>query len=162
MFLAQVGGNLPPARVPPPDTLPQQPPPVGTADNNGQPSLASRLFGGFFGGNSAPAPTQVAATDMGTKERGTDAAKPKPSHSGTTVASARPKASEKPAEKMAEPRPAEPAKAAPQETAAAKPKPAPQQQEANAAPPPTGGAVLKGGQPPVAAGSFDSRWSGLQ
>ncbi len=162
VFLAQVGGNLPPARVPPPDTLPQQPPPVGTADNNGQPSLASRLFGGFFGGNSAPAPTQVAATDMGTKERGTDAAKPKPSHSGTTVASARPKASEKPAEKMAEPRPAEPAKAAPQETAAAKPKPAPQQQEANAAPPPTGGAVLKGGQPPVAAGSFDSRWSGLQ
>ncbi len=162
VFLTQVGGSLPPARVPPPDALPQQPPPVTTADSNGQPSLASRLFGGFFGGNTA---TQVATTDTGTKERGAEAAKPKPSRSETAVASAKPtaseKAPEKTAEKPAKPPTAEPAKPTPQ-LATAKPKPAAQQQEANAAPPPSSGAVIKGAQPPVAAGSFDSRWSGLQ
>ena len=50
VFLAQVGGSIPPARVPPPGAngLPAQPPPVAVADNNGQ-SLAGKIFGGFFG-----------------------------------------------------------------------------------------------------------------
>ena len=50
VFLAQVGGRIPPARVPPPGAngLPAQPPPVAVADNNGQ-SLAGKIFGGFFG-----------------------------------------------------------------------------------------------------------------
>jgi murein L,D-transpeptidase YafK len=159
VFLAQVGGNIPPARVQPPDTLPQQPPPVTTADGSGQPSLTSRLFGGLFGGNTA---TQVAATDTGTKERGADAAKPKSSRGETAVANARPRTGEKTAEKTAQKPAKQPAaetpKPAPQ-MAIAKPKP--DTQEANATPPPSG-AVMKGAQPPVAGGSFDSRWSALQ
>ncbi|HUZ34665.1 MAG TPA: L,D-transpeptidase family protein [Xanthobacteraceae bacterium] len=161
VFLAQVGGNIPPARVQPPDALPQQPPPVTTADGSGQPSLASRLFGGLFGGNAA---TQVAATDTSTKERSAEAAKPKPARGETAVANAKPRTGEKTAEKTAEkparPPAAEPAKPAPQ-MAVAKPKPDAQQQEANAAPP-LSGSVMKGAQPPVGGGSFDSRWSALQ
>ena len=70
VFLAQVGGRIPPARVPPPGAngLPAQPPPVAVADNNGQ-SLAGKIFGGFFG-----AKTQVAAADSGTQERGSEPA----------------------------------------------------------------------------------------
>jgi hypothetical protein len=111
----------------------------------------------LFSGNTA---TQVAATDAGTKERGTEAAKPKASHSETAVANAKLRTGEKTAEKPARAPAAEPAKSAPQ-MAVAKPKPDSQQQEANAAPPPSG-AVMKGAQPPVATGSFDSRWSALQ
>ena len=151
VFLAQVGGSIPPARVPPPG-LPPQPPSV--ADNGSQPTLASRLFGGVFG--SKPAATQVAATEGATQERGADAnatQKPKPAPHNETAAASKPKATEKPSE---------PHKAAPQETAAAaaaKPKPA-AQQEANAAP--ATGSVMKGAQPAPTAGSFDSRWGGLQ
>ena len=46
VFLAQVGGSIPPARVPPSKSQPPPPP-----DNNG--SFASRLFG-LFGWKSAP------------------------------------------------------------------------------------------------------------
>ena len=151
VFLAQVGGNIPPARVPPPG-LPPQPPAV--ADDGSRPTLASRLFGGVFG--SKPAATQVAATEGATQERGADAnatQKPKPAPHNETAAASKPKATEKPSE---------PHKAAPQETAAtaaAKPKPA-AQQEANAAP--ATGSVMKGAQPAPTAGSFDSRWGGLQ
>ena len=53
---------------------------------------------------------------------------------------------------------AEPRKTEPQEAVAAKPAPKPQQ-EANAA---ANGALLKGAQPVVPAGSFDGRWGGLQ
>jgi len=156
VFLAQVGGNIPPARVPPP-SLPPQPPAVG--DNDGQPTLASRLFGGLLAAKPT-ASTQVAATEGATQERGAEAgaaAKPKAApHNETAAASAaKPKAPEKPSERP---------KAAPQEVAAApaaKAKPA-VQQEANAAPPPATGSVIKGAQPAPAAGSFDSRWGGLQ
>jgi hypothetical protein len=112
------------------------------------------LFGGVFG--SKPAATQVAATEGATQERGADAnatQKPKPAPHNETAAASKPKATEKPSE---------PHKAAPQETAAAaaaKPKPA-AQQEANAAP--ATGSVMKGAQPAPTAGSFDSRWGGLQ
>ena len=70
VFLAQVGGRIPPARVPPPGAngLPAQPPPVAVADNNGQ-SLAGKIFGGFFGSKA-----QVAAADSATQERGSEPA----------------------------------------------------------------------------------------
>jgi hypothetical protein len=61
VFLAQVGGSIPPARVPPSKSQPPPPP-----DNNG--SFASRLFG-LFGWKSAPG-TQVASADPATLERG--------------------------------------------------------------------------------------------
>jgi hypothetical protein len=155
VFLAQVGGRIPPARVPPPGAngLPAQPPPVAVADNNGQ-SLAGKIFGGFFGSK-----TQVAATDSAIQERGSEpsatgtaaAPKPKPHVEPAVVAEAKPKA--------AEPRKAD-TESKPQQTAAAKASPA-LQQEANAAAPPAS-TTMSGAQPVASAGSFDSRWAGLQ
>ncbi len=66
VFLAQVGGNIPPARKPPP--LPTQPPPV-VADNGGGQS-AGGLLGGLFGSAAAAEPAQVAATDTQNLDRG--------------------------------------------------------------------------------------------
>jgi murein L,D-transpeptidase YafK len=163
VFLAQVGGSIPPARVPAPGALPPQPGPVVTVDNGGtQPTLASKIFGGFFGSKPAAAQTQVAATESAMQERGSDpsatgtaaAPKAKPHTETAAVGETKPK--------VPEPRNAEPRKSEPQQTAAAKPKPAPQQ-EANAAAPPAGhGSVMNGAQPTVPTGSFDSRWGGLQ
>jgi hypothetical protein len=143
--------------------LPPQPAPVVTVDNGGtQPTLASKIFGGFFGSKPAVAQTQVAATESATQERGSDpsatgtaaAPKAKPHTETAAIGETKPKAPE--------PRNAEPRKSEPQQTAAAKPKPAPQQ-EANAAAPPAGhGSVMHGAPPTVPTGSFDSRWGGLQ
>ena len=150
VFLAQVGGRIPPARVPPPGVsgLPAQPPPVAVADNNEQ-SLAGKIFGGFFGSK-----TQVAAADSATQERGSEPAatgttpKPKPRVERTTVAEAKPKLELRKSDTKPEPQP--------QQQVAAKPNPAPQR-EANAA-----AATMDGAQPAVPAGNFDSRWGGLQ
>ena len=65
VFLAQVGGSLPPARVPPSASRPPPPP-----DNDA--SFASKLFG-LFGLKSAPK-TQVASADPTTLERGAHSA----------------------------------------------------------------------------------------
>ncbi len=159
VFLAQVGGNLPPARVPPPEALPAQPPPVVTVDNGGaEPTLASKIFGGFLGSRPAAAQTQVATSEAGGAEATATVPKLKPpSHSETASAvTSKPKASE--------PRNAEPAKGAktaPQETAAAPPKPA-AQKEANAAAAPPSNGTINGAQPVMPASNFDSRWGGLQ
>jgi murein L,D-transpeptidase YafK len=61
VFLAQVGGSIPPARVPPSGTQPSQPP-----ESNG--SFASKVLG-LFGWKSAPR-TQVASVDSNALERG--------------------------------------------------------------------------------------------
>jgi murein L,D-transpeptidase YafK len=157
VFLAQVGGNIPPARVPPPSALPQQPPPVNATTDNGEPSLASKLFGGLFSSPPA-APTQVAATESAVQERGTGSvtAKPKPAHHDSETAAAKPKQSEpQQANKSEAP------KSEPQQADAPKSKPATQQ--ANAAAQPAGnGSVINGAQPTMPAGNFDSRWGGLQ
>ena len=89
VFLAQVGGSIPPARVPPSKS--QLSPPT---DNND--SFASRLVG-FFGWKSAQQ-TQVASADSTTLERGAHSAatgsilapKIKSAPQGYTVASATP------------------------------------------------------------------------
>ena len=89
VFLAQVGGSIPPARVPPSKSQPSPP-----TDNND--SFASRLFG-LFGWKSAPR-TQVASADSNTLERGAHSAatgsilalKIKAAPQGYTVASATP------------------------------------------------------------------------
>jgi hypothetical protein len=150
VFLAQVGGSIPPARVPS-GSRPPQPP-----DNNG--SLASKLFS-LLGWKPA-SQTQVASTDSATQERGADLAatgstvtpKAKPAPQIETVAGAKPKSSEPPKIESAKNDSPEP-----QQTAAAQPKPVPQQ-EANAAPP----GDNTGSAPPTApADSFDGRWSGL-
>jgi murein L,D-transpeptidase YafK len=153
VFLAQVGGRIPPARVPPPgaNSLPAQPPPVAVADNNGQ-SLAGKIFGGFFGSK-----TQVAAADSATQERGSEPTatgatpKPKPRAERTTVAEAKPKLDLRKSDTKPEPQPQQ------QQQVAAKPTPPPPQREANAA-----AAAMDGAQRVVPAGNFDSRWGGLQ
>jgi murein L,D-transpeptidase YafK len=162
VFLSQVGGSLPPARVP--NSLPPQPAPAAFALDNGggSPTFANRLFSGVFGGKTD---TQVAATDPATQERGADstgaarAQKPKlPLRETIGASTTKPKAHE--------PKP-EPSKADEQQAAAAKAKLIPGStapaKEANAAaapaapPPPVNGA-----QPPLPSGSFASRWGGLQ
>jgi murein L,D-transpeptidase YafK len=163
VFLAQTSGSIPPARVPPPTGLPAQPAPV-TADNGGGPTFASRLFGGLFGSKPAAEQTRVAATESGSQERGTGLRgsepastgtaqrNPSAAHSQTAAAAPKPNANE--------PRIAEPRKG--EEPVAAKPKPAPQQEANAAAPPAKTGTLLTGAQPVMPAGSFDSRWSGMQ
>jgi murein L,D-transpeptidase YafK len=154
VFLAQVGGHIPPARVPPPDMkgLPPQPPPVAVADNNGQ-SLASKIFGGFLGGSSNQAPQQQVAAAAEPTATGTTS-KPKPHAERTAVADAKPKLDLRKSDTKPEPQ------AQPQQTqqVAAKPTPAPApQREANAT-----AATMGGAQPTMPAGNFDSRWGGLQ
>ncbi len=164
VFLAQVGGGIPPARVPPPGALPPQPGPVATADNGGtQPTLVSKIFGGFFAPKPA-AQTQVAATDAAMQERGAE-----PSATGTTAAPRAKPAPRKENEiaaaskpKPSEPHNAEPRKSEPQQTAAAKPKPVAQQEANAAAPPASNGGAMNGAQPVVPTGNFDSRWGGTQ
>jgi murein L,D-transpeptidase YafK len=158
VFLAQVGGHIPPARVPPPDMkgLPPQPPPVAMADNNGQ-TLAGKIFGGFFGGSNSQPQQQVAAATSATQERGSEPAatgttRPKPHAEHTTVAEAKPKLDLRKSDTKPEPQ-AQPQSPPPQQVAA-KPAASPPQREANA--------TLGGAQPAMPAGNFDSRWGGLQ
>jgi murein L,D-transpeptidase YafK len=161
VFLSQVGGSLPPARVP--NSLPPQPAPVAFALDNGgsSPSIASRLFSGVFGAKSEGS-TQVAATDAATQERGSEATGtaggPKKLQLRETIGAT----SSKP--KTHEPR-SEPSKPEEQQTARAKPAvvpvpaaPTAPTQEANAAAPPRPPAV-NGAQ---ASGDFSNRWGGLQ
>ena len=173
VFLAQVGGSLPPARVP--NSLPPQPAPSTLALDNGDassPSVASRLFNGVFGGKPG-ASTQVAATEQATQERGAESTgtattqKSKLQLRETIGTSAtKPKAHEhEPRPERSTPREQQTAtiKAKPEEqpTTTAKVKPA-AAQEANAAAPAPVPPTLNGAQPPLASGGFASRWSGLQ
>jgi murein L,D-transpeptidase YafK len=182
VFLAQVGGNIPPARVP--GSLPPQPPSAVTLDNGGQPTLASRMLGGLFGSKPAAEPTQVAVTDSGSQERGgsggsgffSNLFSSNGNQPADAVAAAQPATTTTAALQNSKPVPhnetataagsklktTEPRKTEPQETVAAKPKPA-GQQEANATtPPPASNGTMNGAQPVVPAGNFDSRWGGLQ
>jgi hypothetical protein len=141
VFLAQVGGSIPPARVPPSGSQPSPP-----TDNNG--SFASRLLG-LFGWKSAPR-TQLASADSTILERGGHstatgsilAPKIKLAPQGYTVASAAP----------SEPYTNESAKndvPEMQQTVAALPM----------SPPPQQAASTTVSEP---ADSFDGRWGGLQ
>jgi hypothetical protein len=144
VFLAQVGGSIPPARVPPFGSQPSSP------ENNG--SLTSRLLG-LFGWTSAP-PTQVASADSTTLERGAHSAvtgsilapKIKAAPQGYTVASANPDepyTNESPKNDLPEP----------QQSIAALPMPSWQQIAASA---PL--SIV----PTEPTDSFESRWGGLQ
>jgi murein L,D-transpeptidase YafK len=168
VFLAQVGGSIPPARVPPPTVpgaLPPQPAPVAVAaaDNGGsEPGLANKIFGGFFGPK-----TQVATTDAGPAPQlrgsepaatGTTAAPKVKQHTEHAVAEAKPRAEPRKSDTAKN----DTAKSEPQpQQVAAKPRLAPPQQEANAAAP-AASTTMGGAQPVVPAGNFDSRWGGLQ
>jgi murein L,D-transpeptidase YafK len=182
VFLAQTG-PIPPARVTPPGIAVAEVPPQLPASSH----LLDGLFGSKPAAPAAPA-TRVATTDSATPPeqssgvRGffgrlfsSDSSSAKPAGetvTGTTAAKQTPTVRPKPKtevakseEHKAEPQQANAAKpAAPphQEADAAKP-PAPPQQEANAyAPAPANNSLLRGAQPVMPAGTFDSRWSGTQ
>ena len=152
-------------------------------------SSVSRFFGGLFASKPAAAPSQVASADPnaqthtglfgGLFSSKHDGAQTESSggqsdtrQTAATPAPAKPKAvaHNEPAAAAAaglRPKPSSEArKSEPQDADPAKPKAAPAtapQKEANiAAPPASNSGLLKGAQPVVPAGSFDSRWGGFQ
>ena len=183
VFLAQVGGSIPPARVAPAQTT------AGASTDTQQPSAVGSFLGGLFGSKpAADQQTKVAATDANSQERGassggffsslfasnnstTGMRGAEPATTATVAPQQSKPASHNEAASAAALRPkprTEPSKPEPQVAEVAKPKPKAAQdkpqQEANANTPPAGnnGSALNGAQPVVPAGSFDSRWGGLQ
>jgi murein L,D-transpeptidase YafK len=152
VFLAQVGGSIPPARVPLSASPPPQSTPVPSTDNNG--SLASKVFAALFG-SKPTSQTQVASTAPATHQGSADSATSGPNAKAAThiptVAAAKPNSS-KPTENDA-------LNSEPQQTAAVQPMPR-LRQEANASSPESDNNVSA---PPTAPGdSFDSRWHGSE
>ena len=166
VFLYQIGGSMPPARVPPSGSRPPQQAPVSSADNNG--SLASKLFGALFGSKPA-SQTQVASTASATHEGSADSAttgstatpKAKLASHIQTFAAVKSNSSRPPKNELTEndaPNNDTP-NSEPQQTAAVQPRPR-LQQEADAAPPEN--EYVVSAPPRVPADSFDSRWRGFQ
>ena len=161
VFLAQTNGNIPPARVPPPTGLPAQPAardgrqwrvdvrrplvrrPVRIEARRADESRLDRVRIARCGraARSRPRPARHSRTQSAAHSQ--------------TAPPLRPSRSDQRAAQLRELRKGE-------ETAAAKPKPAPQQEANAAAAAGETGALLNGAQPVVPAGSFDSRWGGLQ
>ncbi len=143
-----------------PKTAPQAPPAatpapaqVASADS------ASPSFLSWFKPNSAAAPQPP-------EPQGTPLAGLKPAPEPRRVQTAKAEALQKPEPQKAEPQKpqvADTLKLKPTVATAAPPSapPSKPQQEANAAPATTG-SVMKGAQPVMPTGSFDSRWGGLQ
>jgi murein L,D-transpeptidase YafK len=164
VFLSQVGGSLPPARVESP--LPPQSASVVAVDGGAQPTLANRLLGGLFGSG----PAEAKAGDAGAPVRSADAtgAAAISTHRHTPKAESAEARSEARMEHKKQPKaisqqiavsgpkPGEPQKPAQQELAAKPQRPAQQQANASSA---AAGSAMNGAQP---TGTFESRWSGLQ
>ena len=186
VFLAQVGGNIPPARktatvaaaaaarwpsttaalsrrrqrlVRRPVRTPAAAEPAQASATDAQNVDRSQANGGtgFFNSLFASKAQEPAAVPVTTATVEPPKPKSVPRYETAAVA---------PKPKAAEPRSVEPRKTEPPETtatAAPKAKPAPQQQEANAASPPAANAsLINGAQAAVPSGNFDSRWGGLQ
>lgn len=178
----QQPGRLPPALSPPPGSESDMT--AAVAEPPSQPGGQLRnMFGGLFSSSASAEPATVASsegttqghssffgglfsTNRGSAEAATAPNEPAPVQTAnadarapklragireTTAAGLRPKPT------------AAPRKPEPQE-AQAKPKPkAEPEQQANAyAPPANDAGLIKGAQPVVPAGNFDSRWSGFQ
>ena len=147
VFLAQIGGSMPPA-----DRSPQ-PPPVSNTDNNG--SLASKLFGALFGSKPVSQTQLASATQEGSGDSATSRRNAKPATNIHSGAAAKPNLSKPLKDATTTPN------SEPQLTAAVQPKPG-LQQEANAAPPESDDINVVSALPTVPADSFDSRWHGFQ
>jgi murein L,D-transpeptidase YafK len=181
----QQPGRLPPALSPPAGSesdmtaaIAQPPPPPGSqlsnvfgsmfssraaaepatvASSDGEGAQHSSFFGGLFSSHEGqPATVPAEPAPVETASVGTAPPKPRPGiREASRNAVPRPKA-------KAEPAKTEPSNAAPQEAdAAPKAYAAPEQQQASATPPPANG-LIKGAQPVVPSGNFDSRWTGFQ
>jgi hypothetical protein len=147
VFLAQIGGSMPPA-----DRSPQ-PPPVSNTDNNG--SLASKLFGALFGSKPASQTQLASATQEAGGDSATSRRNAKPATNIQSVAAAKQNSSKPLKNETTTP------KSEPQQTAAVQPKPG-LQQEANAAPPESDDINIVSALPTVPLDSFDSRWHGSE
>jgi hypothetical protein len=134
----------------------------------------SSLFGGIFDRTTTQSTNQVASADTSQDNFFTRLFKPKSDTAqqpaapqGAALAGLRPAAEARKVEvAKSEPQKTEPQK--PQAPVAAAPRPSPPPQApqapqvASATTPPPSGSPIKGAQPVVPTGSFDSRWAGLQ
>jgi hypothetical protein len=145
VFLAQIGGGMPPA-----DRSPL-PPPVSNTDNNG--SLASKLFGALFESKPASQTQLALATQESGRDSATSRRNAKPAINIQSGAAAKQNLSKPLKDATTTP------KSEPQQTAAVQLKPGPQQ-EANAAPPESDDINLMSALPTAPVDSFDSRWHG--
>ncbi|MGD0023711.1 MAG: murein L,D-transpeptidase family protein [Xanthobacteraceae bacterium] len=179
---------LQPGRLPPAISAPGGSEPDTTAavtapakDGNG----LSNFFGGLFASKAAAEPTNVASADANSQghssffgslfttkhddaqqsnstaglrgsEQTANAAAAPPKLKPTTHNEAAAAAGLRPTPKV------ESHKTEPQEADAAKPKTTPQQQANAAAPAASNSGLINGAQPVMPAGTFDSRWGGLQ
>ena len=152
VFLAQVGGHIPPARVPPPDMtgLPPQPPPVAVADNNAA-EFGEQDFRRRSSAPSNQAPQQRRGRRSPSRLRPARR-QSRSRHAERTAVAAR-QAQARFAQERYRSRNA---RAAASRRRNQRPAPAPQR-EANAP-----AATMGGAQPTMPAGNFDSRWGGLQ
>jgi hypothetical protein len=130
----------------------------------------SNLFGGLFDRTTTQSTSQVASANTSSSEgffarlfKPKSEAAPQPAAQGTTLAGIKPAAEpRKVATAKLEPK-SEPQKTETQKAetpAAAAPRPTTQAPQVASAVPSAG--LIKGAQPLVPAGSFDSRWAGLQ
>jgi len=128
-------------------------------------SNSGGLFGGLFNARSSQS-SQVAAADGNDHSsffgslfnaKSTQPQTPPANSQGIALAGLNPNAEPRPGEAAK----SEPAKPAPQVAQVPKTQDKSQQQ-ANAAAPAGNASLIKGAQPVVPAGSFDSRWAGLQ
>jgi hypothetical protein len=147
VFLAQIGGSMPPA-----DRSPQ-PPLVYNTDNNS--SLASNLLGALFGSKAASQTQLASATQEGSGDSATSRRNARPATNIQGVAVAKLNSIKRLKNETTTP------KSEPQQTAAVQPKTG-LQQEANAAPPERDDINIVSALPTVPADAFDSRWHGLE
>jgi murein L,D-transpeptidase YafK len=157
---------LQPGRLPP--QISEPPTAVATTAPSGGGSSGRGFFASLFGSKGSAASSQVASTDSGATapDNQSDA-----QQTATVAAPAKPKAiaRSEPAAARAKPN-ADSHKGESDEADASKTTPAPApapalalQKQANiAAPPSSNSSMLRGAQPVVPAGSFDTRWGGFQ
>ena len=167
----------------PPPTLsgPREDPMAGVAPSKSADNGNSGLFGGLFNAKTVAQPSQVASNGVSTaadaqdqssffgslfKPRNTQQTPAYADSPGAVLAGLNPN----PEPRKTEPPKSEPQKAEPQKPEAAvaqapapKAKPQDKSQQANVAAPAGGNiGLIKGAQPVVPAGTFDSRWAGVQ
>jgi len=149
-----------------PPVHPGMPPPTLSAPR--QPD--GNVFAGLFASKPAAPQTQAVAADANSQQHTgffgslfKPKSEPQPAAlPGTALAGLTPQSAAKSEATKPEPQKSEPQKPAPQIAEAPKPKVKPQQDANATATPANNGGLIKGAQPVVPAGSFDSRWAGLQ
>jgi murein L,D-transpeptidase YafK len=139
-------------------------------------SSVGGFFGSLFAKNSPPQPAPVEASAQPQQHSGlfgslfssSHEAAPPPADTEQAVTAAPPPGKPKPVVRRTGPDPAQiadtakPKPASPAPTSSATPAAASQKEANIAAPPASNNGLLKGAQPVVPAGSFDTRWGGFQ